>query len=216
MLNKLTLKWVTFVFAALFWITVHAEETDWMEITTAIEHLAPHLDRKAAMRYGIIIEQYSLEYDIDWRIPVAIFQQESSFILDAVNYKSADFGIGQLSWKWHIKPKQINLSRLLHEPDYAIHQTFKILAKLKGKYDTGSKSWRKWYTRYHSFTVKRRIDYYKKLLVWFRKIDGREAEKKKKDYSKRTRPSKKNVGSWINRTRNYGHPWLGQIFCTSI
>lgn len=209
MFVKLILKWVTFVFLTLFWVTPEAKADLYVEITSTIQQLSPHIDNNTARLYGIIIEKYSLEYGIDWRIAVAIFQQESSFRLDAVNYKSADFGIGQLSWKWHIKPKELDLQRLLNDPDYAIHQTFKILANLKQSYNTGSKGWLVWYTRYHSFTPKIRKRYYYKLVRWFRVINGRKDKEKTSNYNSGSKStSKENVRPRGYHKGYYGRAWM--------
>lgn len=170
----LTLKWVILASLTLFGVNSYANE----QIASTIQDLSPHIDRQTAKKYAIIIDKYSRKYKINWRIPVAIFRQESNFRINEVNYKTDDFGIGQLNYYWHIKKKEIDLKRLFNEPDYAIHETYKILYNLKKKYHTGAKGWYQWYTRYHSFRPNRRKRYYNKLRPWILQAERRVNEKR--------------------------------------
>ncbi len=156
------------------------------QIASTIQHLSPHLEYATAKKYAIIIDKYSRKYDINWRIPVVIFRQESNFRINEVNYKTDDFGIGQLNYYWHIKKKEIDLKRLFNEPDYAIHETYKILYNLKSKYRTGAKGWYQWYTRYNSFRPRYRKRYYRQLRPWILQVERYINEEKSVAYKWKT------------------------------
>jgi len=129
------------------------------KISNVINAIAPHIDKKLSEEYGIIIDKYSQQYDINWKIVVAIFKQESDFDIKAVNYRSRDFGIGQIHYR-NIIRLEINLGKLLTDADYAIHQTFLFLKTIKLRYyhkEIG------WYSRYNSGTPPIRKKYQRKL-----------------------------------------------------
>jgi hypothetical protein len=139
--------------------------------------LNPHLDKTTCSKYGRIINKYSKLYGIDWKIPVAIFQQESSFIMNATSH-TKDYGIGQINII-NIKHKNLDKKRLVTDYEYAIHESFKIMKELKEKYDSPHSDWRAWYTRYHSFTPERRKIYGKylhKRLQLIKKVENEQRE----------------------------------------
>lgn len=128
-------------------------------IEFAIKRLNPSLDHNLASTYAESIRRYSVEYGVEWQVAVVIFKQESNFDYKAVNWKTRDFGLGQLHYKT-IEANQVDLGQLLSDPDYAVGQTFKILGELKRKYGKiDHRNGRRWYTRYHSFTPSHRTKY---------------------------------------------------------
>lgn len=206
-LRTITPKWVTIALITLFSINSYAFKSNEREIESVIKHLSPHLTQNEASKYAIIIKKYSEKYDIDWVIPVAIFKQESDFVLNTVNYKTNDIGMGQLNWYWHVKKKRLDLKKLLTDADYAIHETYKILYSLKRRYNTGSTGWRRWFTRYHSFRPSDRKRYHdRELARWFvkmeRYINGKKENDEQKTYAKRSRSSKRNVSPRDVEERN--------------
>jgi hypothetical protein len=164
-----------------------AVETD--EIASVIGGLHPNLYAKDVQLYAKIIQDYSEEYDIDWKIPVAIFSQESSFNYQAVNWESNDYGIGQMN-RFNIVRRKLKLGLLLTDVDYAIHESFKLLYETKTKYNTGARGHWQWFTRYHSYTPSRRKIYYKYLDAKFKKIkrilnEYEKSEETFQDYDRR-------------------------------
>ncbi|MDX1471522.1 MAG: hypothetical protein R3213_08500, partial [Flavobacteriaceae bacterium] len=63
------------------------------EISYVINELSPHLSEKKALEYAIIIDKYSKQYDVSWKIIVAILKQESDFIHGEISEDFRDFGI---------------------------------------------------------------------------------------------------------------------------
>lgn len=110
------------------------------------------------------IHKYSKIYEIDYKIILAIFKVESNFNYKAINYASADFGIGQINLT-NIKYYKIDLGLLLTNIDYAIKQTFIMLGVTKKSYKKKDGDKLPWFARYHSYTKKRRIIYYALLKV---------------------------------------------------
>ena len=128
-------------------------------IGNVINTIAPHIEKKLSQEYGIIINKYSQQFDIDWKIVVAIFKQESDFDIKAVNFRTRDFGIGQFNYR-NIVFFEIDLGKLLTDADYAILQTYKLLYDLKKRHyhkEIG------WYNRYHSGTPALRHKYQRLL-----------------------------------------------------
>lgn len=129
------------------------------EISNVIKGLSPHLSVKKAKDYAIIIDEYSTEYNINWQIVVAIICQESDFIHGEISDDYQDFGISQFNWRT-VRSKQLDLGLLLTDANYAIRETVRHLAFLKSKYYTGAKEHWAYYTRWHSYTSKRRKIYW--------------------------------------------------------
>ena len=149
-------------------------------IASIIVKFNPYLDTKIADKYGIIIDKYSREYGVSWKIVIAIFRQESNFDHKAINWKSRDFGMGQLNFMT-IRRRKVDLGALLTDSDYAIKQTFLILKELKERYNTGARGWYRWFTRYNSFTPHFRRKYNKNLERHLTKIEGFLDEQREED-----------------------------------
>lgn len=140
-------------------------------ICSSIAALNPFLSDDDLIELTSIIETTSKAKDVDWRIPVAIFKQESNFNYNAVNYATRDFGLGQMHYKT-IQSRNIDLGKLLTVKWYAVDQTLQLLRELQQKYaKIDAKSGRKWYTRYHSFTPIFRDNYRKLLNNHFKVIE---------------------------------------------
>ena len=157
-------------------------------IRGAIESLNPYLDENIAEKCATIIDKYGKEYNVSWKILVIIFTQESNFNIKAINWASRDFGIGQMNYT-NIMQRGIDLGLLLTDLDYAILQTVKFLSELKIKYNTNSRGWLRWYTRYHSFTPSFRKKYYRILRGHFNRVEEylKESLNEQKDNGTRTK-----------------------------
>lgn len=129
------------------------------KIAYVINYVSPHVELKTAYQYAIIIEKYSLKYDIDWKVIVAIIRQESNFVHGEIDDSYRDFGISQFNYRT-IKSKQLDLGLLLTDIDYALHETVKHLSFLKKKFYTGSKGYWAWYTRWNSYKASTRKRYW--------------------------------------------------------
>lgn len=136
-------------------------------ICNDILKLSPSLNLEHCNTIGEIINKYSNEYSIDYKIVLAIFKVESNFNEKAVNYASCDFGIGQINSLNMIHYK-IDLGKHMTNLDYAIHNTYVILKETKVKYFKREKDW---FTRYHSYTEKYRRIYYDKLKPHLERLD---------------------------------------------
>lgn len=152
------MKLISLLATVAIFATVQAHAKQDM-VCVAVRGLNPDLDQGTVDRYVRSIKDHSKRYEVDWKIAVAIFKQESNFNVKAVNWKTRDFGIGQLHYKT-IENMQVDLGQLLSDHDYAIEQTFKILRELRVKYDKiDNRNGQRWYTRYHSFNTTHRNDY---------------------------------------------------------
>lgn len=129
------------------------------KIAHVINHVSPHVGLETAEEYAIIIDRYATEYDVSWKVIVAIVRQESNFIHGEINDNYKDFGISQFNWRT-IKHKQLDLGLLLTDIDYVFHETVKHLAFLKKRFNTGSKGHWAWYTRWNSYTPSTRRTYW--------------------------------------------------------
>lgn len=76
---------------------------------------------------------YILELDkalhscpVDSNLVLSIIRVESSFVVDAHNPKSNDYGLMQIN-EWHVKIKKLNRVRLLRDVQYNIKVGCKIL-----------------------------------------------------------------------------------------
>lgn len=139
---------------------VSTEEVDVQEIASVIQGISPHVTEKSARKYAKIIDKYADEYDVDWKVAVAIIKQESDFVPGEINDNYQDFGIGQLNYR-NIKKRHIDLVKLLSDQDYAIRQTFMILADIKkAGYNKKAHSYGQYFTKYHSYTLERRKIYW--------------------------------------------------------
>ncbi len=163
-MKRLTLFWVTLGIVTLLWVTPDASANN--EIASVIREISPHVGQKTALNYAIIIDKYSKKYEVSWQVVVAIIRQESDFIHGEINKDYRDFGISQFNWKT-IRSREVDLGLLLTDEDYAIHETFKLLAELKKKYYTRAKGHWQWFTRFHSYTPLRR-----KIYWYGNKISG--------------------------------------------
>lgn len=103
---------------------------------------------------------YSTKHDVELKIVLAIFMQESSMRVSAINSKSSDYGIGQIN-RSNIQRLGLDKHKLLHDAAYSIEQSILILKALKQRY--AAKEPTNWWTRYHSFKPSHRTKY--QLLV---------------------------------------------------
>lgn len=118
----------------------------------------PGIDNDLVWKITDAIKESATRYGISKKIMAAIFMQESSYKISAVNKKSRDYGIGQINIKTaqHYK---FCVKRLNSDLDYSVKATAKVLADLRQKFPNEPDYW----TRYHSWTKQRRELY--KVLV---------------------------------------------------
>lgn len=170
------------VTSALLWAS-SASGATLEEVCRAITTLTPGVSRDTAQAYTSSIVKYSKQYKVDWRVSVAIFKQESNFDHRVVNWKSHDYGIGQMNAKT-IQSRDIDLGQLLTDHDYAIEQTFRMLKELQDKYGKiDSRKDLRWFTRYHSFTPSIRAIYRKLLDKHLASIEALERVEKRRRFS---------------------------------
>jgi len=130
------------------------------------------MKRKRKVHLAKNITKYSIKYNLDPRIIVAILNTESLFKTDAYN-PAGDYSIAQINYKVWVKEfKQRNLrpldfEKLKNDEDYALDRMAEILSILKRDYK-GKDSF--WFARYHSNTKKFKSRYLKKLKGEFQKI----------------------------------------------
>ena len=121
--------------------------------------LNKYLSRDTACIIAEHILNYSEYYEINPKIAIVIFKIESNFDINAVNYKSRDFGLGQINAK-NMKHYRFNLGLQMTSYKYAINSTFIILADLKKRHRKKDKEW---WLRYHSNTREYRKIYKKRF-----------------------------------------------------
>lgn len=112
------------------------------------------------------------KHKLDWRLVTAIFFQESSLHLDPQNCKTnscKDFGLGQVRIHVWDQVFDIDQKRILHDVDYSVYISVKVLADYKKRY--GAKELN-WFTRYHSNKPELRFVYMQRLNGAFNKINS--------------------------------------------
>lgn len=153
----------TLTLLSAFLVVNTAYGAEFNQVCKVMTSLTPSISRSQARAYSRSIVKYSKQYGVDWRVSIAIFKQESNFNHKSINWKSHDYGIGQMNYKT-IQARNIELGMLLSDHDYAIEQTFQMLKELQDKYGKiDSKGDLRWFTRYHSFTPSVRKVYRKYL-----------------------------------------------------
>ena len=121
----------------------------------------------------ISIDKHSKEYKVNPKIVIAIFKAESNFNINAVNYESRDFGIGQIN-ALNMKHYEFDLGKQMTNLDYAIKNTYIILNDLRNKYCSKSVEHTQWFTRYHSYSSARRKIYYNVLKPFLEAVNFKE------------------------------------------
>jgi len=174
------------------------------KIANVIKKLTPSISDDMATTIANNIQDMSTKYSIDWKIFVAIFKQESNFNIRAINYKSRDFGLGQLHYTT-IESRNVELGRLLTDSAYAIEETAKILAQLRQTYDKiDKKQGRTWYTRYHSFIPSHREKYNVLLAKHISVIEGVLNERQQRNkYQGTGTAGKSKVSEWRSNLTNF-------------
>ena len=121
--------------------------------------LQPNLKPEKAVQLHHSIMHNSYKYNFKPELFTAILFQESSFNLGAVNKKSPDFGIGQITLRTakHFCP---NIKRLLTDLKYSVGCAAKVLSDFKKRYEKREKYY---WTRYHSSSSIRRRDYKQRI-----------------------------------------------------
>lgn len=124
------------------------------KILNSVYRLSPKIAKDSAYKIASAVERItsSNSCNIPWQILISIAFNESSFNISAINKKTLDYGIAQISIK-NIKRMGLNTSRLLSDPEYSMHISCKLLMynkKYKGKfsswlgmYRSGTAIWKK-------------------------------------------------------------------------
>jgi len=112
--------------------------------------------------------------NLDWRLIVAIFFQESSLSIDpqgclaSKKRCTADYGIGQVRAKVWEKAFPIDRKKLMSDVHYSVQTSVKVLTYYKMRYAQKELNW---FTRYHSGSPIHRATYMKNLNKAFAKIN---------------------------------------------
>jgi len=113
------------------------------------------LDIKYAKRIARVVFIECRKANIDPRIVIAILKQESNYKLNAVNKRSADYGIAQIN-RNTIKSMRLNKTKLLTDLEYSVHAAVEVLSLVK-RYSNGDS---KWWARYNSRHLNKKNKYY--------------------------------------------------------
>lgn len=108
-----------------------------------------------------LVVKLAEKHNVPPHIVKAIFMQESSMRVNAVNKASGDYGIGQIN-RQHIRRLGLSKTKLLYNASYSIEQSVLLLKDLKIRY--AAKEPTTWWTRYHSFTPSRRLIYFELVI----------------------------------------------------
>lgn len=111
-----------------------------------------------------LILKYSIKHDLEPRRLSAIFMQESSYRLNAVNKKSNDYGIGQVNAIHGLDKK-----RLTSDLEYSIQHSARILGQFKKRYSKQEPE--VWYCRYNIGTGKLVGNKKSKCLAYLKKVN---------------------------------------------
>lgn len=90
-----------------------------------ILHNKPVIDRSYAKRLAQEFNEAADKYKVPANVLAAIAMTESSYILDAVNAKSDDYGLMQIN-KFNIKAYKFDKQRLLEDLEYSIDAGAKV------------------------------------------------------------------------------------------
>jgi hypothetical protein len=113
-----------------------------MKLVSQVLRNSPKIKIDYAKRIVFYVEKYSKIYDIDPKLMLAVFRQESNYSLGAVNKKTKDFSIGQINIK-NVRHFKMDQKRLHTDLEYAIERSFFIMSQFKG-------SGKHWWARYNS------------------------------------------------------------------
>ena len=124
-----------------------------------------NINKEYAKELARIIRKKSNQYKIDKHLLVAIFAQESMFNQYAINCnkKCTDYGIGQIHHT-NIKRLSLDPNKLLHDLDYSIETSTKILIYFKKVYKNKEMAW---WTRYNANHPKLRKKYRKLVCRYY-------------------------------------------------
>lgn len=89
------------------------------------------------------------QYNLDPDLFIAIVEHESRWKVNAVNTKSRDYGLTQISYK-NIEALGLSKERLLTDPEYALREGAKVLSYMHRRF----KHEPTWFCRYNVGTVK--------------------------------------------------------------
>jgi soluble lytic murein transglycosylase-like protein len=118
-------------------------------VTAIIFNNAPQLSNSQVLQMAALIHKNAIEHRVDPTVLAAILAVESKFNIKAVNKKTGDLGIAQISPK-NVKSLRINKARLTRDLNYSIASGASILGWFKANY----KNDKLWYVRYNCGTRK--------------------------------------------------------------
>ena len=115
----------------------------------------PGIDREYAQRIANAIDKAAKELDLNPRRLTAILAQESMYTLNAINKKSADYGIAQINHRT-IERYGFDKKRLLTDLEYSVKAGAIVLSDFKRMYGKKEKTY---WSRYNSSNPERRKAY---------------------------------------------------------
>lgn len=145
----------------IFFVSVNAQERELdrsIIIDKSIRHYSPHINKRLSKRIAKAVLASSMRWGVDWRVLLAILQQESSFRVDpqgCIHKKCSDYGIGQINFKTWGDILGLSKKKLLTDVSYNINAVGQILSMVKKGHEKNSK----WYLRYHSLNHNRQLVY---------------------------------------------------------
>lgn len=150
----------------------------------SIKILNKRIPKKVAYNYSNIIAKFSKKYKIDPFLVVSISRQEShinlsttrelrdnSIIFDEKENRFikivevTDFCMMQIH-KGNVINKNLDVEKLLSDPEYCIHEGIKILSYFKYLKETD----KDWWTRYNALDPEKREVYKSKVMHHYSKI----------------------------------------------
>lgn len=143
------------------------------KIAKIIAHLQPKMSANNALKLAKIVSRLSAEYDIDYKLSLAIMFQESSLRLDPHNCKvnltaCNDMGIGQVRYSVWGKELKIDKVQIVTNLEYSVKMHYEVLRDYKKRYKNKELNW---FTRYHSNDSTLRYEYMQRLNKVYHKIN---------------------------------------------
>lgn len=164
----------------------YGQNTD--EINSIIAKMQPNNSVAETVQIAREVEHFSQKTNLDWKLILAIFAQESTFQKDPQNCVASlqrchDFGIGQINYKTWGAYFKLDKKRLVTDYHYSIKSSVDILVYYRHLYGSRDANW---YLHYHSSTPEFRDAYHQRISVQYARInkylrefrDGREREEK--------------------------------------
>jgi hypothetical protein len=132
--------------------------------------LKPSISEKQAVRLSKMIRHFSVKYNVDPDLMVAIIRQESNFVSGVVacwpapwkgpGETTCDYGLAQINQVW-IDKWGLDPVKLATDDWYNITVQARVLSWLQRSYSNDDD----WFGRYHSATPSKKFRYLRELEV---------------------------------------------------